>query len=182
MASCGLLHVLIVLVILSSAGSRITPPLAMRLARAFAAGHLLRKSQMHLEDRTGMDRSIGFHPAKKTRVQHVSNTCQTCLMLRMLRMLKGQCLLSRTFVALFLCAKCAELLEFNSKVLVRHLRIAFGLGSVWFKIRSNKFVQRHAKDSLNFCVQIMIVRCFRKWCVHRATCLDNFQNIHVLKP
>ena len=85
----------------------------------------------------------------------MSNTCQTCLMLRMLRMLKGQCLLSRTFVALFLCAKCAELLEFNSKVLVRHLRIAFGLGSVWFKIRSNKFVQRHAKDSLNFCVQIM---------------------------
>lgn len=34
----------------SSAGSRVTPPLAMRLARAFAAGHLLRKGQMHLED------------------------------------------------------------------------------------------------------------------------------------
>lgn len=30
------------------AGSRVTPPLAMRLARAFAAGHLLRKGQMHL--------------------------------------------------------------------------------------------------------------------------------------
>eukprot|EP00435_Cladocopium_sp_Y103_P001040 s2477_g1.t1 len=34
------------------AGSRVTPPLAMRLARAFAAGHLLRQGQMHLEDWT----------------------------------------------------------------------------------------------------------------------------------
>ena len=30
-------------------GSRITPPLAMRLARAFAAAHLLRKGKMRLE-------------------------------------------------------------------------------------------------------------------------------------
>eukprot|EP00434_Breviolum_minutum_P037243 symbB.v1.2.033017.t2/scaffold4043.1/size45695/6 len=32
------------------AGSRVTPPLAMRLARAFAAAHLLRLGKMHIED------------------------------------------------------------------------------------------------------------------------------------
>lgn len=32
-------------------GSRVSPPLAMRLARAFAAGHLLRRQRMRLEAR-----------------------------------------------------------------------------------------------------------------------------------
>eukprot|EP00913_Durusdinium_trenchii_P030739 g28792.t1 len=68
------------------AGSRVSPPLAMRLARAFAAGHLLRRQRMRLEARDPRPRRGGdealHHRLLEVARQKVSDLCHVATSVR----------------------------------------------------------------------------------------------------
>ncbi|CAK9062025.1 unnamed protein product [Durusdinium trenchii] len=66
------------------AGSRVSPPLAMRLARAFAAGHLLRRQRMRLEEDSAAEPlwPLTAERGKKVARQKVSDLCHVATSVR----------------------------------------------------------------------------------------------------